>query len=58
MTDLRNAAGRRGLGDPQAMDRAKRTFYTLMGWDPVSGVPSQETLDAPGIGWAAPEACS
>ncbi len=41
--------------DPEAMARAKRTFYVLMGWDPVTGVPTPEKLDELGIGWAAPE---
>jgi len=39
--------------DPEAMKRAKRTFYTLMGWDPVTGVPTREKLEELGIGWAA-----
>jgi len=39
--------------DPQAMNRAKHTFYTLMGWDPVTGVPTREKLEELGIGWAA-----
>jgi len=42
--------------DPEAMNRARRTFYTLMGWDPVTGVPTQEKLDELGIGWAVAEA--
>ena len=40
--------------DPEAMRRAKRTFYTLMGWDPVSGVPAQEKLEELGIAWVVP----
>jgi aldehyde:ferredoxin oxidoreductase len=44
----------KGAGiDPEAMNRAKRTFYILMGWDPVTGVPMQEKLEELGIGWAA-----
>jgi aldehyde:ferredoxin oxidoreductase len=42
--------------DPEAMNRAKRTFYTLMGWDPITGVPTQEKLEELGIAWAAAEA--
>jgi aldehyde:ferredoxin oxidoreductase len=42
--------------DPTAMNRAIRTFYTLMGWDPITGVPTQEKLEELGIGWAASEA--
>lgn len=38
--------------DPEAMARATRTFYVLMGWDPVTGVPPQEKLEELGIGWA------
>jgi aldehyde:ferredoxin oxidoreductase len=38
--------------DPDAFHRAKRTFYVLMGWDPVTGVPMQEKLEELGIGWA------
>ena len=41
--------------DPEAMARAKRTFYILMGWDPISGVPTQEKLEELGIAWAAAE---
>jgi aldehyde:ferredoxin oxidoreductase len=44
--------------DPEAMSRAKRTFYTLMGWDPVSGVPTREKLEELGIAWVAAEAVS
>ena len=42
--------------DPEAMDRAKRTFYVLMGWDPVTGVPTREKLEELGIAWAAAQA--
>ncbi len=35
-----------------AMTRAIHTFYGMMGWDPVTGVPTQEKLDELGIGWA------
>jgi aldehyde:ferredoxin oxidoreductase len=41
--------------DPEAMQRARRTFYVLMGWDPVTGAPSTEKLEELGIGWAAPQ---
>lgn len=41
--------------DPEALKRAKRTFYVLMGWDPVTGVPTQEKLEELGIGWVAAE---
>ncbi len=42
--------------DPEAMHRAIRTFYTLMGWNPITGVPTQEKLEELGIGWVATEA--
>jgi aldehyde:ferredoxin oxidoreductase len=41
--------------DPDAMNRARRTYYTLMGWDPVTGVPTQEKLEELGVGWVAAE---
>jgi aldehyde:ferredoxin oxidoreductase len=41
--------------DSVAMDKAKRTFYVLMGWDPITGVPTPEKLEELGIGWAAVE---
>ncbi len=41
--------------DPDAMNRATQTFYTLMGWDPVTGIPTQEKLEQLGIAWAAAE---
>jgi len=44
--------------DAEAMNRAKRTFYTLMGWDPITGVPTQEKLEELSIGWVASEAVS
>jgi aldehyde:ferredoxin oxidoreductase len=42
--------------DPEAMKRAKRTFYILMGWDPITGVPTQEKLEQLGSAWAVAEA--
>jgi aldehyde:ferredoxin oxidoreductase len=42
--------------DAEAMKRATRTFYTLMGWDPITGVPTQEKLEELGISWAVAEA--
>jgi aldehyde:ferredoxin oxidoreductase len=44
--------------DPEAMSQAKRTFYVLMGWDSVTGIPSPEKLDELGIGWVASKAVS
>ena len=37
--------------DLNAMNKAIRTFYTMMGWHPETGVPTQEKLEALGIGW-------
>ena len=31
--------------DPEEMDKAKRYYYTLMGWDPSTGVPLPERLE-------------
>jgi aldehyde:ferredoxin oxidoreductase len=44
--------------DPDAMGRAKRAFYVLMGWDPITGIPTPEKLDELGIGWVASNAVS
>jgi aldehyde:ferredoxin oxidoreductase len=35
------------------MDGALRAYYGYMGWDPVTGMPTTETLEALNIGWAA-----
>ena len=40
--------------DAEAMSRAKQTFYSLMGWDPISGVPRREKREELGIAWTAP----
>lgn len=39
--------------DREAFERAKRTYYRMMGWDEKSGVPTVETLEKLGVGWAA-----
>ncbi|MFQ5874902.1 MAG: aldehyde ferredoxin oxidoreductase C-terminal domain-containing protein, partial [Dehalococcoidia bacterium] len=39
--------------DPDSMNRAIHTFYRMMGWDPETGVPTQEKLEELGIGWVA-----
>ena len=31
--------------DPEKMERAKRYYYTLMGWDPVTGIPLPEKVE-------------
>jgi aldehyde:ferredoxin oxidoreductase len=35
--------------DPAAMEKAKKYYYTLMGWDPDTGVPLPEKLEELGI---------
>lgn len=42
--------------DKEAMDRAIHTFYTMMGWDSVTGVPTVENLEELGIGWVTERA--
>ena len=37
--------------DPAAMDNARRTFYALMGWDELGGVPGRARLEALGLEW-------
>jgi aldehyde:ferredoxin oxidoreductase len=39
--------------DKAAFERAKSTYYQLMGWDKDTGVPSTQTLQELGIAWAA-----
>jgi len=41
--------------DRKQVREAKRTYYKMMGWDPVTGVPSREKLEELDIGWAADE---
>jgi len=38
--------------DPVALDEALHSYYGMMGWDRVSGVPSLDKLDELNIGWA------
>ena len=38
--------------DPNALQKAKRTYYDMMGWTP-QGVPTQSALDELDIGWAS-----
>lgn len=40
------------------MNRARQTFYSLMGWDAVTGVPTREKLEELGIAWVAGEGAS
>jgi aldehyde:ferredoxin oxidoreductase len=37
----------------EAFERAKRTYYRMMGWDEESGIPTVEMLEELGVGWAA-----
>jgi len=39
--------------DREAMQRAVKTFYAMMGWDTESGIPRKEKLAELGIDWAA-----
>ena len=39
--------------DADAMQRAVKTFYTMMGWDGESGVPMREKLEELGVAWVA-----
>ncbi|MFC1935161.1 aldehyde ferredoxin oxidoreductase family protein [Chloroflexota bacterium] len=39
--------------DPDVMNRAIHSFYSMMGWDRDTGVPTQEKLAELGIGWVA-----
>ncbi len=41
--------------DSSELERAKRTYYYLMGWDPETGVPTAVTLERLGVGWIADE---
>ena len=41
--------------DPEQLDRARRYYYTLMGWDRETGIPDPEKLEELDIGWAVPE---
>ncbi len=38
--------------DPTEMERAKRYYYALMGWDTHTGIPTAEKLEELGIDWA------
>jgi len=37
--------------DPIVMEKAKRYYYTLMGWNPVTGVPLREKVEELGLNW-------
>ena len=44
----------KGLGLPrEEFERALTILYTLKGWDPETGVPGLERLEALSLGWAA-----
>lgn len=47
-----------GLLEGESMDRetflrARAQLYALKGWDPATGIPSRQRLDALSLGWAA-----
>ena len=39
--------------DPAAMEKAKKTYYRMMGWDESTGVPKREKLEELEIAWVA-----
>jgi len=39
--------------DPEQLERAKSYYYTIMGWDAKTGIPTPEKLEELGIEWAA-----
>ncbi len=39
--------------EEEKLEKAKSYYYTLMGWDAKTGVPTPETLDALDISWAS-----
>jgi aldehyde:ferredoxin oxidoreductase len=41
--------------DKEELERCKTTYYTLAGWDPVTGIPTTAKLASLGISWAAEE---
>ena len=42
----------KGLGLPrEEFERALTILYTLKGWDPETGVPGMERLEALSLGW-------
>ncbi|MFH1639934.1 MAG: aldehyde ferredoxin oxidoreductase family protein [Chloroflexota bacterium] len=45
-------ASEKKLYEKQALDKAKKYYYSLMGWN-EKGVPTPETLEALDISWAA-----
>ncbi|NOZ88586.1 MAG: aldehyde ferredoxin oxidoreductase family protein [Crenarchaeota archaeon] len=48
--------GEKAFRDEEDMRRALEAFYRLRGYDPETGVPTRETLERLGLGWAAGEA--
>lgn len=41
--------------DPESFERAKRSYYSLMGWDVETACPTRAKLGELGIGWVAEE---
>jgi aldehyde:ferredoxin oxidoreductase len=39
--------------DKEALGKAVHTYYGMMGWDPSTGVPTEDRLHELGVGWAA-----
>ncbi len=38
---------------PEALEKAKDTYYALSGWDVATGIPTREKLEALGLSWVA-----
>ncbi len=41
--------------DPKRLERAKRLYYEMMGWNPDTGVPTRAKLEELDISWVADE---
>ncbi len=53
---LRGSLHENGVGiDAKAMEKAISDYYFYQGWDPATGVPTREALNALGLEWVADE---
>lgn len=41
--------------DPQQLEKAKHTYYKMMGWDEQTGIPKSEKLEELDIAWVSSE---
>jgi aldehyde:ferredoxin oxidoreductase len=46
---IQRGVWRGGVLEPQRFEEMKRSFYSLRGWDPATGVPTEETLRRMGL---------